>query len=308
MKINAKEFQYDNLTGTQWLGHVEDNEDPNFDGRCRIRVFGKMDQRTDLEDSNSDFVIPTDKLPWARASNSNTGGSDTGGGTLDVPKLGAVVEITFDNGNLYSPVYGHAVYASDELKAEVEGSYQNAHILIYDTAFGQTMDDSGEVTNDREGESMKVYFTEDKGFMIDYATAEGSTVFNLKPDNSVEVTNPNGDTVVMSNDGNINFTHSGTVSFDASGDAIINCENAEINANQDATINCINGKISASVEVHVDSPKIKLGATAAEAIIKGDTFKALYDNHIHPTPTGPSGPPLPAFAIDPALSQVSFTD
>jgi hypothetical protein len=306
MKINAKQFQHDNLTGTQWLGHVEDTEDPNFDGRCRIRVFGKMDQRIDLEDPNSEFVIPTDKLPWARPSNLNTGGSDSGGGSFDPPKLGSIVEITFDNGNLYSPVYGHAVYVSDELKEEIQASYPNAHVLIYDTAFGQSMDDSGEVTNDREGEGMKVYFTEEKGFMIDYATSEGSTTFNLKPDNSVEVTNPNGDTVVMSNDGNINFTHTGTVTFDAGGDAIINCENAEITANQDATINCINGKISASAEVHVDSPKIKLGTVAEQSIIKGNLFKKFFDEHTHPTPVGPSLPPLPM--TPDLLSTISSTD
>lgn len=284
MKINSKEFQQDNLTGTQWLGRVEDNQDPNFDGRCKIRVFGKMDQRIDLEDPSSEFIIPTDKLPWARPKNLSTGGSKSGGGTLDVPKLGAIVTISFDNGNLYSPAYGHSVYVSDELKEEVEGSYENAHILIYDTSFGQTLDESGEVTNDREGEGVKVFFTEEKGFVIDYATSEGSTIFTLKPDNSVVVENPNGDNVVMSNDGNIKFTHSGTVTFEAQGDAVIQCENAEITANSDTTIKCINAKISASAEVHLDSPQIKLGTTAAEAIIKGDTFKALYESHIHPTP------------------------
>jgi hypothetical protein len=306
MKIDSKQFQFDNLIGTQWLGRVEDNQDPNFDGRCKVRVFGKMDQRVDLEDANSDFVIPTDKLPWAKSKNLSTGGSDSGSGTLDVPKLGSIVEITFDNGNLYTPIYGHNVYISDELKEEVEGSYENAHILIYDTAFGQTIDDTGEVSNDREGEGIKVYFTEEKGFVIDYATSEGSTVFNLKPDNSVEVTNPNGDNVLMSNDGNIKFTHSGNVTFEAEGDTIINCENAEINANKDATVNCINGKISASGEVHIDSPQIKLGKTAAEAIVKGDTFNTIWASHTHPTPTGPSGPPIQP--MDPALSQVNTTD
>ena len=59
MKITAKQFNQDNLIGTQWLGTVEDNEDPEFEGRCRIRVFGKMDQRVDIEDPNSEFILPT---------------------------------------------------------------------------------------------------------------------------------------------------------------------------------------------------------------------------------------------------------
>jgi len=294
MKITAKEFQHDNLTGTQWLGRVEDNADPLFEGRCRVRVYGKMDQRVDLEDPESDFVLPTDKLPWARAANANTGGSDSGGGTFDPPKLGTVVEVTFDNGNLYSPVYHHAVYISDEVKEEIQGSYENAHVLIYDTAFGQSIDSSGEVSNDRDGEGIKVFFTEEKGFTIDYATGDGSTTFVLKPDNSVEITNPNGDQVLMSNDGNITFTHSGTVT---------------INADADLEVNCVNATITASSEAQIDSPKIKLGKTATEAIIKGDLFQQFFDEHTHPTPVGPTDTPIVKMGLRPdLLSQVSSTD
>jgi hypothetical protein len=202
-----------------------------------------------------------------------------------------VVEVTFDNGNLYSPVYHHAVYISDEVKEEIQGSYENAHVLIYDTAFGQSIDGSGEVSNDRDGEGIKVFFTEEKGFTIDYATGDGSTTFVLKPDNSVEITNPNGDRVLMSNDGNITFTHSGTVT---------------ISADADLEVNCVNATITASSEAHIDAPRIKLGTSAAEAIIKGDTFKDLYNNHTHPTPVGPTGTPI--VPMDPALSQVNTTD
>lgn len=37
--------------------------------------------------------------------------------------------------------------------------------------------------------------------------------------------------------------------------------------------------------------KVELGEGAAEAIVLGDSFKALYDAHTHPTGVGPSGPP-----------------
>ena len=309
MKITAKEFQRDNLVGTQWVGVVEDNQDPLFEGRCRIRVYGKMDQRVDLEDPNSEFVLPTDKLPWARAANANTGGSDSGGGSFSPPKLGTVVEITFDNGNLYSPVYHHAVYISDEVKEEIQNSYGNAHVLVYDTAFGQSIDSSGEVTNDREGEGIKVFFTEEKGFVIDYATGNGSTVFVLKPDNAVEITNPNGDSVVMSNDGTIRFTHSGTVTIEAGGDVEVNCTNAKVEASADVEVGCVNAKITASAEAQIDSPKIKLGKTAAHALIKGDLFQQFFDTHTHSTPVGPSGPPVIKMELRPdLLSQVSSTD
>ena len=167
-------------------------------------------------------------------------------------------------------------------------------MLIYDTALGQSIDSSGEVSNDRDGEGIKVFFTEEKGFTIDYATGDGSTTFVLKPDNSVEITNPNGDQVLMSNDGNIKFTHSGTVT---------------INADADLEVNCVNAKITASAEAQIDSPKIKLGKTAAQAVIKGDLFQQFFDEHTHPTPVGPSGPPVIKMELRPdLLSQVSSTD
>jgi uncharacterized protein involved in type VI secretion and phage assembly len=172
MKIGPREFQRDNLTGTQWVGVVEDNADPLFEGRCKIKVHGKLDE------------IPTDKLPWARPGNSLTSGSDTGGGMISPPKVGAVVQVTFDNGDIYSPTYHYNIYPSDDLKAEIEGSYDNAHSLIYDTT--------------TEG-GIKIYFTEEKGLMMDYK----ETQINILPDNSIIIQNPNGDKVELLNDGNI---------------------------------------------------------------------------------------------------------
>ena len=44
-KLTTKDLRDDNLKGTQWIGIVEDTNDDIFEGRCKIRVFGKMDQR-----------------------------------------------------------------------------------------------------------------------------------------------------------------------------------------------------------------------------------------------------------------------
>ena len=57
MKIGSAEFAQDNLTGTQWIGLVEDTEDPLFEGRAKVRVYGKFDGRVDPMDSNSEYLI-----------------------------------------------------------------------------------------------------------------------------------------------------------------------------------------------------------------------------------------------------------
>jgi hypothetical protein len=244
-----------------------------------------MDDRVDPEDPESAYKIPTLALPWARPHQLMYGGSNTGSGKFEIPKLGSIVRLTFDNGNFYQPIYHENIYPSDETKAEIEASYQNSHVLIYDTAFGLTGGENGtEVTNDREGEHVKVFFTEEKGVMIDYTTTTGPTSINIKPDNSVEILNANGDSIVMLNDGNITMTHSA-----------------------DVNINCANANINATGETHINSPRIKLGEAAAEAVIKGDTFAGIFDAHTHVGNLGaPTSPPTSVTA--PSLSAKNTTD
>ena len=280
-KVNPKNFNADDLRTTQWVGIVEDSNDDIFEGRCKIRVYGKMDDRVDPEDPQSAFKIPTAALPWSRPHQLMYGGSNSGSGKFEIPKLGSIVRITFDNGNYYQPVYHENIYPSDETKAEIEASYQNSHVLIYDTAFGlsgELQDGVSEVTNEREGEHVKVFFTEEKGLMMDYTTAVGPTTINIKPDNSVEVINANGDTIVMLNDGNITFTHSAQFTINSGANTEINCE--------DAIINCKNMVVN-----HASS--IELGQGATEPLVLGDLMTTLFNSHTHIGDRGsPTSPPM----------------
>jgi uncharacterized protein involved in type VI secretion and phage assembly len=56
-----------------------------------------------------------------------------------------------------------------------------------------------------------------------------------------------------------------------------------------------NGKSSIRFEqdgtVTVTAEKIKLGASASEKVVLGDTFMQFFNQHVHPTGVGPSGPP-----------------
>ncbi len=302
-KVNPDNFNADDLRTTQWVGIVEDTADDIFEGRCKIRVYGKMDDRVDPEDPASAYKIPTAVLPWARPHQLMYGGSATGSGKFEIPKLGSIVRVTFDNGNFYQPVYHENIYPSDETKGEIEASYQNSHVLIYDTAFGLTgelQDGVSEATNEREGEHVKIFFTEEKGIMMDYTTTEGPTTINIKPDNSVHIINANGDSMVMLNDGNITFTHSAQFTINSGADTVIN-------ATTDTLINCVNAVVTATGETHINSPRIKLGEAAAEAVIKGDTFAGIFDSHHHIGNLGaPTSPPNKVTA--PALSAKNTTD
>ena len=64
-------------------------------------------------------------------------------------------------------------------------------------------------------------------------------------------------------------------------------------------INCVNANITASSVVTVEAPLVKLGKSAGEAVVKGDTFKRLFDTHQHIGNMGiPTLPPM--MPLDPS--------
>ena len=130
---------------------------------------------------------------------------------------------------------------------------------------------------------------------MDYTTTTGPTKVNIKPDNSVEIINANGDSIVMLNDGNITFTHSAKLIINSTDNTEINCKDAIINC-KDANINCEKTVIN-------HSSSIELGQGATEKLVLGNSFMALFNSHSHiGNLGGPVSPPI--VAMTPAqLSQ-----
>lgn len=233
MKLEGKEYSKDDLKNTFWLGEVMDNKDPETLGRIRVKVYGKFDQ------------LPTEALPWAHPCTGFTASSKTGAGFYSVPKVGSIVSIKFDNGNIYHPEYYYIQRISDELKEEIKAKPDNFHSLIYDV-----------------DEKLKIFYTQDKGLMIDYK----ETQINVKPDNSVFVTNPNKDTIELTNEGILNIT--------VKKDINVKCENATVEATKQATV--------ISPKVIIDAADIiELGKGATEKLILGDKFMIFFNKHTH---------------------------
>lgn len=305
----------DNLVGTQWVGFVASNEDPLFEGRCKIRVYGKFDD------------MSLEELPWARPATYTSGGSISGSGTFSVPKEGSIVRVTFEMGQIYAPIWHYNLYPSDELKAEIQGSYQNAHSLIYDTEAAPG--------------PIKVFFTQEKGLMIDYNGAQ----VNIQPSKTIFITDDAGGTITMVG-GTVTIKQSSNVIVDAgsnvnvdAGSAITVGAGTNITATAGSNIEATAGStcfiqagsnigiqagseirmaagaafniqspaltINASGNATIDAPSVSLGTGAAEAIMKGNTFQEIFDAHVHPTGVGPSGPPTTSAA--PALSTIVRT-
>lgn len=247
--INQDNSVNDDLLSTSWIGEVVDIEDPLKIGRIKVKVYGKFD------------TIPTEDIPWAYPGNNNSGGSPSGGGYFSVPKLGSVVSIKFDQGNIYHPEYFFNQKISDEVKSEIEGSYPNAHVIVFDTV--------------TEG-SLKIFFTEQKGLMLDYK----ETQINVKPDKSIDIHTASGKSKIeLLDDGKLNITNAT--------DITVKCDTKiSITSANETTIKCDKLIID-----HAST--IELGKGATEKVILGDKFMTLFNSHTHIGNVGaPTSPPI----------------
>lgn len=115
--MENKDLYKDNIRDTHWLGEVVDNQDPSNNGKCRIKVYGKFDQ------------LPNEAIPWATPMNRDQVGAHS------IPRVGDIVAVRFDNGNIYHPEYWFQVNQNKDLKADIlEASTapQDVVSLVYD--------------------------------------------------------------------------------------------------------------------------------------------------------------------------------
>ena len=103
MRINLTDLKQPDLKlHGIYRGVVEDNEDPTFAGRCRVRVFGV---HSSSPVGSSTEGIPTANLPWADPVLGLIEGSISGYGLFAVPLQGSHVFVFFESGNHMMPRY-----------------------------------------------------------------------------------------------------------------------------------------------------------------------------------------------------------
>jgi len=171
--IKREQWIKDDLREMDFLGVVVNNDDPKKIGRCRIRVFGKFDELDDAD------------LPWANPMRGLSFGQDGGSGQFSTPKKDAVVKVKFNNGNIYSPEYYSIQELATDLKNEINGSYQNAHSLIYD--------------ND---EKLRMYYTQQKGITIFLKDSR----INIANDNAIVIEHKDTSAIIELRGNNITIT------------------------------------------------------------------------------------------------------
>jgi phage gp45-like len=125
-----------------YRGVVEDNNDPEQAGRCRVRIFGiHTSQKTkDVLEG-----VPTEELLWAEPIYGLIEGSISNYGVWGVPLQGSHVMVFFENGNILQPRYfgtvpgGSSSPPADTLRGFVDpaGAYPDKTGPDYDKGLGQ---------------------------------------------------------------------------------------------------------------------------------------------------------------------------
>jgi len=163
------------LIDKQFLGIVEDPNDPRKEGRAKIRVISIFDD------------LPVEDLPWAYPKQKSAFFGKSGlGGSMSVPKKGAVVVVRFDNGNPYSPEYYSIHEVAEDIRQELgkDGEYLGSHVVLFDG-----------------DEELKIWFTISKGITMQL---KGSRI-NIGRDKSITIEHDQTQSIIELRGGNISI-------------------------------------------------------------------------------------------------------
>ena len=161
--MKKPEFLKKDLHDDDWIGIVTNNIDPLFSGRCQIRVFRLMDS------------IDAKELPWAVPINSTTFAGD-GAGSLSVPKIGQIVRVQFNNGDVYAPEYTTIQNIDTELIEAIKEDYDGTHVLVFDP-----------------DEGLNIIYQRNLGIQIYYR----ESFFQIAPDSMITIQHANQDSLIQ---------------------------------------------------------------------------------------------------------------
>jgi hypothetical protein len=161
--MKKPDFLIRDLHDEDWIGVVTNNNDPLFSGRCQIRVFRLMDN------------IPAQDLPWSVPINSTFFAGD-GAGTLSVPKIGQIVRVQFNNGDIYAPEYSTIQNIDTQLIEAIKNDYDGTHVLAFDP-----------------DEELSIIYQRNLGIQIFYK----ESFIQIAPDSMITIQHANQDSLIQ---------------------------------------------------------------------------------------------------------------
>jgi len=203
-KNQEKRLLSQDLKEKNWIGEVVENDDPEIEFRCKIKVFGLFD---DLE---------TDSIPWAFPANQGIFASEAGGaGSGSVPKIGTLLKVTFENGDIYSPMYHAIQNINPALKEEIRDDYLGSHVIAYD-----------------EDADLKILYQPDTGIKIHLRDSH----VTINPDESITIEHRDSLSIIELVGDTVNVVTQNRIEMTADTDIIATAPQATINGTQRTTL------------------------------------------------------------------------
>lgn len=192
-----KGLSKEELKGKIFIGEVVDNNDPDKEGRCKIKVFGIY----------ADDNVPVESIPWAQPYGRKmfAGGEDGGFADISVPKVGTYVRVQFADGGIMSPEYTSIQVINPQVKSDISDTYLNSHVVAYDV-----------------DEEMKIFYTPGKGLEL-YLKESHITI---NPDSSITIEHAQTDSIIELVGTSINIIANSTVNITSN--SLIKSESSEV--------------------------------------------------------------------------------
>jgi len=196
--MRTPDFLCKEMHDNDWIGIITNNIDPLFSGRCQIRVYRLMDDMNSKE------------LPWAIPANSTIFGGD-GAGSLSVPKIGQIVRVQFNNGDICAPEYTTIQNIDTQLIQEIQEDYDGTHVLLYDP-----------------DEELNVIYQRNRGFEIYYR----ESFIQISPDSMITIQHANQESLIQLEGDKCNIVTKNEVNVSAAAKVDITADEVRVAGNQ----------------------------------------------------------------------------
>lgn len=227
--MKVPDFLTKDLHDNDWIATVTNNNDPLFSGRCQIRVFRLMDS------------IDAQQLPWAVPVNSTIFGGD-GAGSISVPKIGQIVRVQFNNGDIYAPEYTTIQNIDTQLIEEIKEDYDGTHVLLYDP-----------------NEELNIIYQRNRGIEMYYR----ESFIQIAPDSMITIQHANQDSLIQLEGDRCNIVTKNEVNVSAAARVEVTADEVVAAGNQTTKLGP--GPYNHAVMAEVLFPLLSTLATAIDA-------------------------------------------
>lgn len=270
--LDSNTPEQDELLPGQYIGIVENNDDPERLGRVKVRIHGLHDD------------IPVDYLPWAPIDQSFVGSKK---GSFIIPEVGTAVNVKFQDGDQYFPTVVSKALDSKNFNfdADRQEDYPNT-MIFWETSKGDYLKfnrKKSELTlNLANGLFFKVF-----GNGNITLSNESSNVGNVNLDirGDFTISNPVGNLNLVTN--NVNLSAFGDINLTNNGRCDIkSLEGASLISNGDCDISVAGtAKITAKEKCKVEAMTCEILANDFTIKNAVTTDPLIVDKNNLPIPT-----------------------